>query len=90
MVDHKCSKSFISSVVDMLLSFMFHTVTLPAGLSCYLWFFKVLLPDSTIPLLQYITPAQYRFYLLLILKLNNQPAESHSDVLKLFKSDVSL
>ena len=89
MVDQKCSKSFISSVVDMLLSFMFHIITLPAGLSSYLWFFKSISPSSTEPLLQYITPAQYKFYLLLILKLNNQVNEDHSDVLKLFKSDVS-
>ena len=75
----------------MLLSFMFHTITLPAGLSCYRWFFSTALPGSEDQLLQYITPAQYKFYLLLILKLKNKlNDEDKNDVLKIFQSDVRL
>lgn len=74
----------------MLLSFMFHTIITPAGLSCYCWFFSTALPESKEQLLQYITPAQYKFYLLLILKLNQLNDEDENDVLKIFQSDVKL
>ena len=89
MKDNNCSNPFIGSVVDMLLSFMFHTIT-PAGLSCYKWFFKAALPSSSMPLLQYITSSQYKYYLLLILKLNDKSTDDQDDVLQIFTPYVSL
>lgn len=77
----------------MLLSFMFHTINLPTSLSSCVWFFKAALPShNTVPLLSYITFAQYKHYLLLILKKNDKEKGSKDesdDVLKIIKPKVS-
>ena len=77
----------------MLLSFMFHSVSLPVGILSCEWFLRAALPDSSVPLLEYISLAQYRFYLLMILeqyRSNTQCITDNDDVLKLFKPQVSM
>lgn len=90
LVALESSKSLISSIVDMLLSFVFHSITLPAGWSSYEWFFRAALPGSPVPLLEYISLAQYKYYLLIILEQQSEQSNRDpDDVLKLFKPEVS-
>ena len=70
---------------------MFHTTNLHRKESALCqWFFQATLPGSpdSVPLLEYISPAQYKYYLLLILAKDDQ-ADS-DNVLNLFQSNVSL
>ena len=88
------SKHFIYSVVDKFLSFIFHTVSLPSVLSCQ-WFFGGALPSSldSVSLMDYISPAQYKYYLLHILAKDDQfktDQKDFDDVLNLFQPNVSI
>ena len=77
-----CRKSFISSVVDKLLTFMFHSLPQP---SMGEWYITAVL-DGPNSLMEYISPAQYRHYLLLMLYDRND----NSDSTHAIKSNVSL
>ena len=89
------NKPFIYSVVDKLLSFIFHTVSLPSALSSCQWFLRAAFPSSpdSVSLMHYISPAQYKYYLLHILakddQLNTDQKDS-DDVLNLFQSNVTI
>ena len=89
------SKPFIHSVVDKLLSFIFHTVSLPSALSSCQWFFQATFPGSpdSVSLMDYISLAQYKYYLLHILTkddhLNTEQKDS-DDVLNLFQPNVNI
>ena len=89
------SKPFTYPVVDKLLSFIFHTVSLPSALSSCQWFFQAALPSSldSVSLMDYISPAQYKYYLLHILakddQLNTDQKDS-DDILNLFQPNVSI
>ena len=89
------SKPFVYSVVDKLLSFIFHTVSLPNVLSSCQWFFRAAFPSSTdsVSLMEYIFPAQYKYYLLHMLakddQLNTDQKDS-DDILNLFQPNVSI
>ena len=72
-----CRKSFISSVVDKLLTFMFHSLPQP---SLGEWYITAVL-DGPNSLMEYISPAQYRHYLLLMLYNNSDSTDaSNSNV----------
>ena len=87
---------FIYSVVDKILSFMFHTVNLPSDLPLCQWFFRAALPGcpNSVSLLEYISPAQYRYYLLhMLLAKDDQLAtdqKDSNDPLNLFQPLVSI
>ena len=78
-----CRKSFISSVVDKLLTFMFHSLPQP---SLGEWYITAVLDGPNSLMEEYISPAQYRHYLLLMLYDRNDNNDS-TDVIK---SNVSL
>ena len=89
------SKPFIYSVVDKLLSFIFHTVSLPSELLSCQWFFRAALPSSlgSVSLMDYISPAQYKYYLLHILAKDDQfktDQKDSDDVLNLFQPNVGI
>ena len=89
------SKPFIYSVVDKFLSFIFHTVSLPSKMLSSQWFFGAVLPNclDSVSLMDYISPAQYKYYLLHILakdeQLNTDQKDS-DDVLNLFQPNVNV
>ena len=89
------NKPFVYSVVDKLLSFIFHTVSLPSALSSCKWFFQAAFPSSpnSVSLMDYVSPAQYKYYLLHMLvkddQLNTDQKDS-DDVLNLFQPNVSI
>ena len=89
------SKPFIFSVVDKLLSFIFHTVSLPSALSSCQWFFGAALPSSSdsVSMMDYMSPAQYKYYLLHILAKDDQlktDQKDSDDILDLFQPNVSI
>ena len=79
-----CRKSFISSVVDKLLTFMFHSLP---QLSLGEWYITAVIngPNS---LMEYISPAQFRHYLLLMLHVYDR--NDNSDNTDAIKSNVCL
>ena len=89
------NKPFVYSLVDKLLSFIFHTVSLPSVLSSCQWFFQAAFSSSpgSVSLMDYIFPAQYKYYLLHLLakddQLNTDQKDS-DDVLNLFQPNVSI
>ena len=81
----------INSVVDNILQFMFQTINVRRRESAICqWFFRAALPDSpnSVPLLEYISPAQYKYYLFYILMKDDQ-ADS-DNFLNLLQSNVSI
>ena len=70
---------------------MFHTVNLHRTESAICqWFFRAALPGTpdSVPLLEYISPAQYKYYLLYILAKDDQT--DSDNVLNVFQSNVSI
>ena len=86
------SRTFFCSVINKMLTFIFHTVDLSSGLLLCEWFFQAALPDSpnSIPLLDYLSPAEYKYYLLHILAKDDNTKVDHDNVLDIFQPTVSI
>ena len=86
------SRTFFCSVINKILTFIFHTVNLSSGLLLCEWFFQAALPGSpnSIPLLDYLSPAEYIYYLLHILTKDDNKEVDLDNVLDLFQPTVSI
>ena len=86
------SRTFFCSVINKILTFIFHTVNLSSGLLLCEWFFQAALPGSpnSIPLLDYLSPAEYKYYLLHILTKDDNKEVDPDNVLDLFQPTVSI
>lgn len=69
---------------------MFYSLPFPIGMPSCEWFLMAGLPNSPVPLLEYISLSQYKYYLMIILEQHKgQYKTDEDDVLKLFKPEVS-